>query len=70
MYASSQHINIISIGSVHTVEKTTEALVVSLMDIGLEVNAGKTKYRAMSHDQNAGRYHYIKTDNCSLEMVE
>jgi hypothetical protein len=38
--------------------------------IGLEVNADKTKYTFMSHDQNVGRYHNIKIDNSSLERVE
>jgi len=32
-------------------------------EIGLEVNDDKSKYMAMSRDQNAGRIHGIKTDN-------
>jgi len=39
-------------------------------DIGLEVNADKTKYMVISGDQNAGRCHNIKTDNSSFEGVE
>ena len=39
-------------------------------EIGLEVNADKTKYMVMSRDQNAGRSHSIKTDNISFERVE
>jgi len=35
-------------GSVHTVEKDTEALVVASKEIGLEMNADKTRYMAMS----------------------
>jgi hypothetical protein len=42
-------------GSVHTVMKNTEALVVAGKEIGLEVNADKTQYMVMSRDQNAGR---------------
>jgi hypothetical protein len=41
--------------------------------VGLEVNADKadkTKYMAMSRDQNAGRNYSIKTDNSSFERVE
>ena len=38
--------------------------------IGLEVNAEKTKYKVMSSDQNAGRSHNIKTDNSCFETVE
>jgi hypothetical protein len=32
-------------------------------EIGLEINADKTKYMVMSRDQNAGRSHSIKMDN-------
>ena len=39
-------------------------------EIGLEVNADKTKYMVMSHDQNAGQSHSTKTDNSSFERVE
>jgi hypothetical protein len=31
-------------GSIHTIEKNTEALVVASLEIGLEVNADKAKY--------------------------
>jgi len=34
-------------GSVHTVNKETDALVDASKEIGLEVNADKTKYMAM-----------------------
>ena len=39
-------------------------------EIGLEVNVDKTKYMAMSRDQNAGRSHSMKSDNSSFERVE
>jgi hypothetical protein len=35
-------------GSVHTVKENAEALVVATKEIGLEVNADKTKYMIMS----------------------
>jgi len=38
--------------------------------MGLEVKADKSKYMVMSRDQDAGRRHSIKTDNCSFERVE
>jgi len=57
-------------GSVHTIEKNKEALVVASKDVGLVVNADKTKYMVMSWDQNAGQSHNIKTDNISCERVE
>ena len=45
-------------------------MVLAGREIGLEVNADKTKYLVMSRDQNAGRSRSIKTDNRSLERVE
>ena len=38
----------------HTIKKDTDVLVGASKDIGLKVKADKTKYRVMSHDQNAG----------------
>jgi len=57
-------------GSLHTAEKYTEVLVVASKEIGLEVNADKTKCTVMSRDQNAGQSHNIKTDNSSFKRVE
>ena len=57
-------------GSVHTIRKNTEALVVACKETGLEVNADNTKYMVMSRDQNAGPSHNIKIDNSSFESVE
>jgi hypothetical protein len=56
--------------SVHTIKKNTEALVIASKEIGLEVNADKTKYMVMSRDQNAGRSRGIKIDNSCYERVE
>ena len=39
-------------------------------EIGLEVNADKTKYMVVSLDQNAGRIHSVRTDNSTFERVE
>ena len=57
-------------GNVRTIRKNTEALVILSKEIGLEVNADKTKYMIMSRDQNAGQNHNIKIDNKSFERVE
>jgi hypothetical protein len=57
-------------GSVHTVKDNAEALVVATKEIGLEVNADKTKYMVMSWDWNAGWGHSVKIDNNSIERVE
>jgi hypothetical protein len=57
-------INILG-GSIHTVKKKAEAVVVAGKEIGLAVNAGKTMYTVMSRDQNTGQSHDIKIDNSS-----
>ena len=57
-------------GSIHTVKENAEALVVTSKEIGLEVNADKTKYMVMSRDQDARQSHSMKTDNSSFERVE
>jgi hypothetical protein len=41
-------------GSVHTIKKNAEALVVASKETGLEVNADETNYMVMSRDKNAG----------------
>jgi len=57
-------------GSIHTVKKNIEALMVVSKETGQEVNAGRTNYVVMSQDQNAGRSHKTKIDNNSFERVE
>jgi len=47
-------------GSVHTIKKIKESLLVGSKEIGLEVNADKTKYMVMSQVQNAGQSHILK----------
>jgi hypothetical protein len=58
------------IGWKRTYYKKTLALVVGSKEIGLEVNADKTNHMVMSRDQNAGRSHSVKTDNCSFDGME
>jgi hypothetical protein len=53
-------------GSIHTIRKNTEALVITRKEIGLEVNAVKTKYMVMSRDQNAEQ----NTGSKSFEPLE
>jgi len=57
-------------GSIHTIKKNAEALVVASKETGLEVNPDKTKHMVMSRDQNAGRSHSIKINNSSFQWVE
>jgi hypothetical protein len=56
-------------GIIHTIKKT-DALVAATKEIGLEVNADKTKYMVMSGDQNAGQSHRMKTIIVPSERVE
>jgi hypothetical protein len=58
----SYDVNILG-GSMHTIKENTEALVVASSEIGLEVNAEKTKYMVMSWDENAGQNHKIEIGN-------
>ena len=57
-------------GNVQTIKENAEALIVASKEIGLEVNADKTKYMVMSRDQNAGRSYSMKIDNRYFERVE
>jgi hypothetical protein len=57
-------------GTIRVVKENAEALVVAAKEIGLEVNADKTKYMVMSRDHNAGRTHSMKIDNSSFERVD
>jgi hypothetical protein len=57
LLAYADDVNIVG-GSVHTctVKENAEALVVATKEIGIAVNADKTKYMVMSRDRNAGRW--------------
>jgi sorting nexin-29 len=57
-------------GTIHTIRKNTEALLITSKEIGLEANAEKTKYMLMSQDQNAGQNGNIQIGNKSSETVE
>jgi hypothetical protein len=52
-----------------TIKKNTETLNDASREVGLKVNAEKTKYMLLSRHQNAGKYHNIRTANISLENV-
>jgi hypothetical protein len=56
--------------SVHNIKLNTEALIFAGKEIGLEVNADKTKYMAVSPEQIARRNQDIKIDNCFFEREE
>ena len=52
LLAYADDVNILG-GSIHTVKENADALVVATTEIGLEVNANKTKYMVMSQEQTA-----------------
>jgi len=49
----ADNVNILG-GRIHTINENAEVLIVASKEIGLEVNADKTKYMVMSQEQNAG----------------
>ena len=57
-------------GSVRTIKENAVTLIVASKEIGLEVNADKTKYMVMSRDQNSGQSHNIEIDNSLFQWVE
>jgi hypothetical protein len=57
-------------GSIHSIKKNAEDLVIASKEIGLEVNAARTKYMVMSQNQNAGQNHNKKIDSKCFERVE
>jgi hypothetical protein len=55
--------------SVNTITDNSETLLQASRDIGLEINAEKTKYMIMSHHLNSGQNQNIKIVNESFEKV-
>jgi hypothetical protein len=55
--------------SVNTIEENSETLLEASRDIGLEINAEKTKYTIMSHHPNSGQNRNIRTANESFKKV-
>jgi hypothetical protein len=57
-------------GSLHTIKKGTEALVVASKEVCIEVNDEKLKYILIFRDQHAGQNHNLKVGNKSFERVK
>ena len=57
-------------GRVQTIKEKAEAFLVDSKEIGLAVNADKTKYIVMSRDKNAGRGHNMRIDNTDFKIGE
>jgi hypothetical protein len=55
--------------SINTIKENTETHLEASRDIGLEINAEKTKYMIMSRHPNSGQDHDIKIVNESFENV-
>jgi hypothetical protein len=55
--------------STNTIKKNTKTLLESIRDVGLEINAQKTKYLIMFRHPNSGQNQNIRKANESLENV-
>jgi hypothetical protein len=55
--------------SVNTIKENSETLLEASRDIGLEINAEKTKYMIMSRNSNSGQNQNIRIANESFENV-
>jgi hypothetical protein len=55
--------------NIYTIKKNTQTLIGASKEVGLEVNAEKTKYMLLSHHHNARQNHNIKIGDRSFENV-
>jgi hypothetical protein len=50
--------------NIDTLKKNTGNLIDASKEVGLEINAEKTKYMLLSYHQNAGQNHDTKITDC------
>jgi hypothetical protein len=55
--------------SINTIKENRETLLEASRDVGLEINAEKTKYMIISRHQNSGQNQNIRIANESFEKV-
>jgi hypothetical protein len=65
----TDNVNILG-GSIYTIKKNKKPLLVANKEMGLKVNAEKTKYMVMPREDNAGQSHNIKIGDKSFQRVE
>jgi hypothetical protein len=64
----ADHVNLLG-DSINNIKENTDTLLEASRDIGLEINAEKTKYMIMSHYPNSGQNQNIRIANESFENV-
>jgi hypothetical protein len=55
--------------SINTIKENTETILEANRDVGIEINAEKTKYMIRSHHPNSGQIQNIRTVNESFENI-
>jgi hypothetical protein len=63
-------VNVLGDNNIDTIKKNTETLIDASKEVGLEVNAEKTKYMLLSRHQNAGLNQDMKISSRSFETME
>jgi hypothetical protein len=68
LLAYTDDVNLLG-NSINTIQENTETLLEANRDIGLQINAEKTKYMIMSCHLNSGQNQYIRIANELFENV-